>query len=474
MTSPNGTLVLNTTLPPTVKDITLNIEQGEASAYFIRIAALNQIGQGPFSAPLEVEFDPSILLIPTGKGEGTKTQQNELLLQSNKQVTLIIGVISAALFVLILISAVICYKRKMQSQRKPMGYLAAATSDDFHCQLSRHSGGPIIKGTAEIHAEKRHSKDTNLWIDRRWGGSDSCEKDSNSSEKKLLSLHNQTHSNSNSDTEYAYVENKHNVSSFTNSSGSRKAAESPEPYATTELFQQQAQQHYVATQHYAAPIIVPAGAIPPNHYRRNVHSCDDLSADDRSQHHMPQQYPAQHYLVPHNYQRASTGGTKMKRNKQPKNILDFIPPPPLHPPPPPTSNYNKSQESVISPKYLFAHPMYQGTVGAGNTNRIYGHKIHPNQNRSQHYESVEPLLSSHHQTQQIYQPPQSHQQRLVFDRDCHDELQRFNSVLTQFAGQSSLNSVKSQSSTVKSKNSDQFSLHCEADNEEDVDPPSQN
>ena len=101
-------------------------------------------------------------------------------------------------------------------------------------------------------AEKRGSKDASLWIDRRWG-SDSCEKHSNSSEKKLLNAHNHTHSNSNSDTEYAYVENKHNLSSFTNSSGSRKAAESPEPYATTDIFQK----HIASSgNHYAAPTVL--------------------------------------------------------------------------------------------------------------------------------------------------------------------------------------------------------------------------
>ena len=340
-----------------------------------------------------------------------------------------------------------------------------------------------------------------MWIDRRWG-SDSCEKDSNSSEKKLLNMHsnsnsnhNNSHSNSNSDTEYAYVENKHNISSFTNSSGSRKAAESPEPYATTELFQQQAQQssqqnqqqkHYTQhqlSQHYAAPIIIPP-AIPNQNYRRNVHSCDDLT-ESESQHcqrvqAQQTQHQAQHYLMPHNYQRASTGGgsggnNKMKRGK-PKNLLDMIPPPPMHPPPPPTNIYNKSQESVISPKYLFAHPMYQGTTGTTpNTphqhsqnnapSRIYGHKIHPNNNNNRsHYEQIsEPLMPPRSSQSQQYHHSHSHpHQRLMFDRDCHDELQHFNTILTQFGQQKIISN-----NTVKS--TDQFSLHCEADNEEEVD-----
>ena len=532
---------MNTTLSADANDIALNVEHHQA--YYIQMAALNQVGQGPFSTPLEVEFDPEILLMmnsgSSGSGSLLSTQQKEKTRENNelssfqnnnnnKQVTLIIGVISAALFVLILISAVICYKKKLQRVQKPhLGYLAASTSDDFHCQLSRHHsgvgvGGPILKGSGSIlkgsadhilNAEKmnikRNSKDTSLWIDRRWG-SDSCEKDSNSSEKKLLNMHgsnsnshhsttnhNNSHSNSNSDTEYAYVENKHNISSFTNSSGSRKAAESPEPYATTELFQQQAQQsassqqnhytqHHQLSQHYAAPCIIPNNQ---NYNRRNVHSCDDLT-ESESQHcqrsQQSTQHQTQHYLMPHNYQRASStaGNNKMKRGK-PKNLLDMIPPPPMHPPPPPTNIYNKSQESVISPKYLFAHPMYQGTTttptpnhsqnnasSSSSSSKIYGHKIHPNNNNNRsHYEQIsEPLMmpqsrSSHNQQYHHHSHPH---QRLMFDRDCHDELQHFNTILTQF-GQQKIISPNNQ--TVKS--TDQFSLHCEADNEEEVDDEDQ-
>lgn len=462
--STNGSIVVNKTLLPDVNDMTLVINpelaQPIAQYYAIQIAAVNQVGHGPFSSPLQLEFDPIVVI-----SESESEFDSDLFSESNRQIILIIGLISAATFVLILVSAVICYNKKFNSSRKPIGYLPASTSDDFHCQLNRqiHLGGgessgnhPIIINNSRnsgrnseftISTEKRNSQDASLWIDRRWGGagSDSCEKDSNSSEKKLLNLtshqNNTTHSNSNSDTEYAYVENKHNVSSFTNSSGgSRKTAESPEPYATTEIFKQHVnnsatqQQKSSQQNHYAAPIIV------PSHYRRNVHSCDDLT-DNLAVHGMTQQYAqsqhyAQHYHMPQNYQRASTGGGKMRRNK-PKNILDIIPPPPLHPPPPhpPTAVvghggvYNKSQESVISPKYLFAHPMYQGT----NSGTKQVHKVHPISDniRSQNQNNVYEQVDNRRKNQQ-------QQQRVVFDRDFHDELQNFNAVMTQFNNSNSL------------------------------------
>merc|ERR1719273_1391024 len=405
----------------------------ESQLYMIQIAAENKIGLGPFSTPLELEFDPTIILVAEFDSENGDLPSGSLAEQRRKQVW-IIGAASAALFVLILISTLLCYKRKLRNRQKPLGYLAASTTDDIHCQLSRHSNGPILKDhQAEITKRSSMSKtDDSLWIDRRWG-SDSCEKDSNSSEKKLLATnsasmngHNHTHSNSNSDTEYAYVgENKHNISSFTNSSGSRKTAESPEPYATTDIFQRhfqqnkllphmnQNQQQTAMVNHYSASII--------HNYRRNVHSCDDLTDNAEKQplrsQHYAQQY-AQHYnsAASQHYQRqASTGMCSRK----PRNLLDMIPPPPVHPPPTAPSSggiYNKSQESVISPKYLFAHPMYQGTTN--------NYKVHPSHAGSNiprsHYEQVD---QNSVVTGAPVQPP-----RVVFDRDCHDELQHFNAM----------------------------------------------
>ena len=140
---------------------------------------------------------------------------------------------------------------------------------------------------------------------------------------------------------------------------------------------------------------------------------------------------------------------------------------PMNPWAAPYSNggiYGKSQESVISPKYLFAHPMYQGTTNS--------YKVHPSHavsnNPRSHYEQVD---QNSVVTGAPVQPP-----RVVFDRDCHDELQHFNAMLTQFTnsqnnmGQPITQNTKRANSTMtsqtaKSVKSDQFSLHCEADNE---------
>lgn len=392
----NGTIVNNLTLAPGANDMTLTLAtDGIDSAFTIFIAAENQEGLGPFSSPLNLDF-ASLPVTETEINNDTTPLEEE-----RKKQIWIISAVSAAIFVLILISAIICYKRKFNKRRhhaKPMGYLAASTTvDDINCQLS-NIRNPIIK-----------NQDASLWIDRRWA--DSCEKDSNSSEKKLLSNHHCHHQHSNSDTEYAYVtEKQHNISQLTNSSASsrsRKNAESPEPYATTDIFQR----HFSTTtsNHYAvAPSVY-------NYTRRNVHSCDNLIAEPQ-----PSQHYAQH-MIPHNYQRSSVNSKKPTRN-----LLDMIPPPPCHPPPPPTPSSN-SIESVISPKYLFAHPMYQGTQ----------HQIYP---------QVPSKVRSHYEQVDALGP------RLVFDRECHDELEHFNAMLGQFG--------------TAGKNSEKY---MEADDEDDED-----
>ena len=273
-----------------MNEITLFVNGMEINQkYTIEIAAVNKMGKGPFSSPpLEMEIDPINFISPDivpGNGYSGKEAA---------QITWIIAVVSALTLVLIAISTFFFCKWKCGNRQKPSGYLAASTSEDFHCQLNVHSG-PIIR-TSEIKSMNRvGQKDSNLWIDRGWNDKD-YEKGSDSSEKKLLAAHQtishtstsngSSHSNSNSDTEYAYVD-RHNVSSFTNSSCGAKSrngggAESPEPYATSDIFQHtQApfiyntpgshQQTYNQTSHYAAPMLpVFLGA-------KEARSCDDLS-----------------------------------------------------------------------------------------------------------------------------------------------------------------------------------------------------
>jgi hypothetical protein len=384
----------------------------------------------------------------------TEYQNNNQILYNNNNsapiydsdkratITWIVAIVASLSFVLITLSGVIFYKRKWSIRNKPRGYLAASTSEDFHCHLQNCSG-PILR------VSDPNCKDPSLWIDRRWNTAD-YEKDSNSSEKKLLASHAHQHShhqhnsNSNSDTEYAYVD-RHNISSFTNrSSGSesrkqvlRKNAESPEPYATTDILRKDNLRF--AGRHYAAPFAFPANQTA-NKQTRDIQSCDDLTDRPRvhgshyQQHQQQQQQQQQKHYNPY----ASQQNTKqMNKLKKPKNLLDILPPPPVHPPPPPIT-YGLSQESVISPKYLFSHPVYQ------STNRQF-----PQQSvQSNKYYRVCPVDQRHYEKPMKVEPSGGFKRVLYptssgtktptqfvkdFDRDFQNELQSFNDVVTQLS-----------------------------------------
>ena len=556
----NGTTV-NQTIDPSLNEITLFMN-GMAinQIYTIAIAAVNKMGKGPFSdPPLEIEIDPLNFVNPGVIHENSGDEA--------AQITLIIAIVSALTLVLIAISTFFFCKWKCGNNQKPSGYLAASTSEDFHCQLNLHSG-PIIRNS-DIASIARGPKDSNLWIDRGWNGTD-YEKESDSSEKKLLGApqtisHTSTsngssHSNSNSDTEYAYVD-RHNVSSFTNSSCGGKSraggAESPEPYATSDIFQHSVkapfiykapgshQQVYNQTSHYAAPML------PVFLASKEAQSCDDLSNNSsRSNGSQPL------YHHGSSQQKASTSGKRRQtqnRNQvnnrsmgahgtksidmpprfnatshsnqnnytvdyKPKNILDMLPPPPVHPPPPSTpsnihnsrvqqnaqnqhyqSNHTMSQESVISPKYLFQHPLYRGSsrqspVPGTNSNRLY---------------RVRPVVANQYEDPRLMIPKEAfyapnerngnvrnlndmqqphnimlsnkriNERNNDFDRDFQNELQSFHEAVTQFVASSSnegcnmpysqklnyyMSSEKSSSAERKRSNKDNKTMssqHCE-------------
>ena len=499
-----------------MNEITLFVSGMETNQkYTIEIAALNKMGKGPFSSPpLELEIDPINFISPDIVPEDGYSGKEAA------QITWIIAVVSALTLVLIAISIFFLCKWKCGNLQKPTGYLAASTSEDFHCQLNLHSG-PIIRNSADIKSMNRNSKDANLWIDRGWNGTD-YGKESDSSEKKLLSAHQtishtstsngSSHSNSNSDTEYAYVD-RHNVSSFTNSSCGAKSrnggAESPEPYATSDIFQHTAQtpfiyktpgshqQTYNQTSHYAAPML------PVFLASKEARSCDDLSNNNsRTTGTQP------HYRQGASQNKANTSGKRRQtqgRNQpnnrnigtngtksidmpprfnasshsnqnnysadyKPKNILDMLPPPPVGPPPPatPGSIHNHrmhhdhqsqqyqghalSQESVISPKYLFNHPAYRGSS-----------RMSPAPNTSNRLYRVSPVTSNQYEDPRLmipreafYAPPSTNenvykynprqannmstkrlnQKNNDFDKDFQNELQSFNEAVTQFVSSS--------------------------------------
>ena len=155
----------------------------------------------------------------------------------------------------------------------------------------------------------------------------------------------------------------------------------------------------------------------------------------------------------------------------PRNLLDMIPPPPNHPPPPPgikTAAY-MSQESIISPKYLFQHPAYQygdaRPYQSGGNNR---YKIRPT--NQGHYEEptqcirepVYALPPSFHQRQSsLRMSNEQKSQQQMSPVDLADELESFNNVVTQFAASRSSTRSGSARTSTRTSSGSQKSSSCD-------------
>ena len=200
--------------------------------YPVQIRALNKMGAGPPDEGTLV-LDPEMVMASGAYDSPMMSYHNSVV-----GYTWLIALLGSLAFVLILISGVMCYYRKRHSgnlvqKTSSGGYLAANTTDtsDFHCQqLDGGGGGNTYK------SQRLQEPGKPLWIDRRWNGGD-YEKDSNSSEKKLLGGGGLTNERTNhgSDNEYAYID-RHNLTTFNNGF---LRANSPEPYATTDILRQQ-------------------------------------------------------------------------------------------------------------------------------------------------------------------------------------------------------------------------------------------
>ncbi len=473
--------------------------------YSIQMAAFNAAGPGPKSEPLQIEMDPLLFeQLQEDKREGTRGESEVFRLRETElaRLTWIIVVVAALSFGLILISAALfVYRKRFFSDcpTKP-GYLeAASTDDDFHpCRQFRNN-----------------NNNPSLWVDSNAAGKRDvgarreleAEEESNSSERKLLA--NISHSNSNSDTEYTYVTNARRAENTSRSQGYRKCVNPSSPYATTDIFadycNREYQQHQLLRpqaleqRHYETPIVfgsTSSGGRVTNGDSRRVGgwrknrdtnhrgpcgsgssgsggggsssnkaavSCDDLSrrslGSDR--------------------RRNRTFGTTKDQGGPTAHLLDLLPPPPSHPPPATPglgghyavsreNPYAASTESVISPRYLFAHPAYRRSPKSFIPNVVQQYRIRPTEDQpeteeAEEEEGVEGPEGQHPEaffTRLLPHSKTRMQQEL--ERDFESELQSFNEAITKLSGKGG-----EQQSSHKEESFDNSSSCCDADVDEE-------
>ena len=419
---------VNNTVGADINEVTLFVRGMLPNRiYTIEISAVNDEGRGPFSAPLEISFEDEI-----------ENGFDERAADSTRKMTLVfIAVGGSTFFLLVLSAAIFFYKRKMNGgdTRKQLRYLEAASNEEFLPYSDRRpQQHPRMVSDERLAA--------NLWIDKQWKPRNVEmpemeeeilfeDKESNSSEKKLL-----PQSNSNSDSEYTYVDRVNNAGGGCSISASTSCSSSktqPEPYASTDIFIKRSPEYNpylrpdvvnAVVNHYEAPYF--HNNARPNEYAsvNNNNNNNSSSGSNRGHHHRGASCDDLSRSRKRNND--GSGGRRnrtivkqqQQQQQRPANLMDILPPPPCYPPPPPTTTaataknmFAASQESVISPKFLFQHPVYQSNLAG-----------------------LRAAASSQHHGGSFNNKPRFARERSFeqIDQDLENELQIFNDEITKF------------------------------------------
>ena len=214
--------------------------------YAVRLSAVNAVGAGPFG-DAELILDSAML-----------AQSPEMRSSYEDSVvgyTWLIALLGSLAFVLILISAVMLYYRKRHCCSRGSNSAQKNTYLSAHPVLTDRQFSSI-KTYPSQQSPPAAAVGGQLWIDRRWNDLD--EKDSNSSERKLLKGTTTTNSSAAEDcnnagnNEYAYIDRRSLLNNSFHYEFKAPAA-SPEPYATTDIIRRQQQQQQQQQQQEAPP-----------------------------------------------------------------------------------------------------------------------------------------------------------------------------------------------------------------------------
>ena len=145
-----------------------NLHTGQYSSLTVKIAAINKVGTGPFSKPVNLDID--ILL-----SEGSVINVDSNIAYGADATNVWVGALVGSLALFVICIGIVLLLRKRKST-KEQSYLSSTTEDNTE-------------------------KDETLWIDRRWNNADSQD-GSCTSDKKLLK-HLDPHC---SENEYAYID----------------------------------------------------------------------------------------------------------------------------------------------------------------------------------------------------------------------------------------------------------------------------
>lgn len=355
-----------------------NLHTGHYPSLTVEIAAINKAGTGPFSKPVNLDID--ILL-----SEGSLINMDSNLAYGTDATNVWVGALvgSLALFVICIGMVFLIRKRK---SAKEQGYLTSTTED--------------VK-----------EKDDTLWIDRRWNNADSQD-GSCTSDKKLLK-HLEPNS---SENEYTYID-RAKLATFASEYSVNRNDHMDQfhdlaPYASTDILRNQIAYEKASMYQGLTPLSNEPlkSAMLQRTTFGNRHSRSSQSYDDLEDH-----YDALNIHNRHGY-------AKIRPRNRPNQSLD--------------ATNSKSQDmwaykmddSIVSPKYLFDHPVYASHTqldsnpyllknlttrsnGTGIKKKSKSHKIAPrtlNPKLVNPYSKVPIKISDHYKSsEQAYKNPEN-------------------------------------------------------------------
>jgi len=301
----------NLVVSPSVTSYTVNLPNlhtGQYPSLKVKIAAINKAGTGPFSKPVNLDID---ILLP----EGSLVNMDSNIAYGADTTNVWVGALVGSLALFVICIGTVFFLRKRKSA-KEQGYLPSTTED--------------IK-----------EKDDTLWIDRRWNNAD-IQDGSCTSDKKLLK-----HLDPNSsENEYAYID-RAKLATFASEYSVNRNDHMDQfhdlaPYASTDILRNQIAYEKASMYQGLTPLsheplksAMQQRTSFSNRYSRSSQSYDDLE----------DHYDALNIQTRHGY-------AKIRPRNRPNQSLD--------------ASNSKSQDmwaykmddSIVSPKYLFDHPVY--------------------------------------------------------------------------------------------------------------------
>ena len=311
-----------------------NLGEGDVTSIVVEIAAINKAGMGPFSKP--VQLDLGLLML-----EGRVINLDSSLAAGADSTNVWVGALTGSLALFAICIGLVLLLRKRATQ-KEAGYL----------------------GQGSLPGQDQEKEDT-LWIDRRWNNAD-CHDGSCTSDKKLLKHLERDQP----ENEYTYID-RSKLASFASEYAVSRHNEHIEqfhdlaPYASTDILRNQLARQRGSIYKVCTPYNILCIVALCNHHSCQHIICSMFQAMPLPTE--PMKSAMQRTAFQNRHSRSSQSYDDLEDHYDAlNNRHGYAKIRPRNRPSMDESVVSKSQDmwaykmddSIVSPKYLFDHPVY--------------------------------------------------------------------------------------------------------------------